>query len=176
MVMPGKFRVCPAGCERLSGRRTEGQSRPAGHYTAHYTAQYWAVGLPSAAIFVWGLGGRVASAVEIAGITFRHRPAAAPGRGEVAGHLHPSASLTVRGRKLTRRCFVADQRRLLLPAFGIYTGGLDVLDPAIASLFADGFHATLLGEHRVHALPHHRLERREAANERRRPGGHWGRC
>lgn len=123
-----------------------------------------------------GLGGRVASAVEMAGITFRHRPAAAPGRDEVAGHLHPSASLTVRGRKLTRRCFVADQRRLLLPAFGSYTGGLDVLDPAIASLFADGFHTTLLGEHRVHALPHHRLERREAANERRRPGGHWGRC
>jgi metallophosphoesterase superfamily enzyme len=95
--------------------------------------------------------------------------------GEVAGHLHPSASLTVRGRRLTRRCFVADGTRLLLPAFGSYTGGLDVLDPAIASLFADGFHATLLGEHRVHALPHHRLERRDGSDDRRRrPGGHWG--
>jgi DNA ligase-associated metallophosphoesterase len=121
-----------------------------------------------------GLGGRVAAEALIEGITFRHRPEAAA-VGEVAGHLHPSASLTVRGRRLTRRCFVADGTRLLLPAFGSYTGGLDVLDPAIASLFADGFHATLLGEQRVHALPHHRLERRDGSDDRRRrPGGHWG--
>jgi len=124
-----------------------------------------------------GLGGRVAAEVLIAGITFRHRPAALPGGGEVAGHLHPSASLTARGRRLSRRCFVADERRLLLPAFGSYTGGLDVLDPTIATLFARGFHATLLGDQRVHPLPHHRLERHAATDERRRrPGGHWGRC
>ena len=83
----------------------------------------------------------------------------------------------MRGRRLSRRCFVADGRRLLLPAFGSYTGGLDVLDPAIAGLFADGFRATLLGDHRVHPLPHHRLRQRDAADERRRrPGGHWGGC
>jgi hypothetical protein len=87
------------------------------------------------------------------------------------------ASLTARGRRLSRRCFVADERRLLLPAFGSYTGGLDVLDPTIATLFARGFHATLLGDQRVHPLPHHRLERHAATDERRRrPGGHWGRC
>lgn len=124
-----------------------------------------------------GLGGRIAAEALIAGITFRHRPATVPDGGEVAGHLHPSARLTVRGRQLSRRCFVADQRRLLLPAFGSYTGGLDVLDPAIAALFAGGFHAALLGEHRVHPLPRHRLERHAAADERRRrPGSQWGRC
>ena len=122
-----------------------------------------------------GLGGRVAAAALIAGVTFRHRPAAAPGHGEVAGHLHPSARLTVRGRRLSRRCFVADRRRLLLPAFGSYTGGLDVLDPAIAGLFEDGFEVTLLGTDRLHALPHHRLQRDDAADQRRRrPGSHWG--
>ena len=124
-----------------------------------------------------GLGGRVAAEAVIAGITFRHRPATVTGGGEVAGHLHPSASLTVRGRRLSRRCFVADDRRLLLPAFGSYTGGLDVLDPAIAALFAGGFHATLLGEQRLHPFPHHRLEQDAATDERRRrPGAHWGRC
>lgn len=136
----------------------------------------WLAGNHDPAPPAQGLGGRVAAAVEIAGITFRHRPAAVPAGGEVAGHLHPSASLTVRGRKLTRRCFVADERRLLVPAFGSYTGGLDVLDPAIASLFEGGFQATLVGGHRVLALPHRRLQRDAADARRRRPGAHWGRC
>ena len=105
-----------------------------------------------------GLGGRVARAVEIAGITFRHLPEPGAGGGEVAGHLHPSASLMVRGRRLSRRCFVADDRRLILPAFGSYAGGLDVFDPAIAALFANGFSATLLGDGRVHAVAQHRLQ------------------
>jgi len=124
-----------------------------------------------------GLGGRVEAALEIAGITLRHQPEPRPGRPEIAGHLHPAARVTVRGRRLARRCFVADERRLLLPAFGSYTGGLDVLDPAIASLFADGFQATLLGEQQVHAVSHHRLLRGDASDPRRkRPGAHWGLC
>jgi metallophosphoesterase superfamily enzyme len=97
--------------------------------------------------------------------------------GEVAGHLHAAAGLTVRGRRLSRCCFVAAGRRLLLPAFGSYAGSLDVLDPAIAGLFTDGFHVALLGDQRVHPLPHHRLQPREAIEDwRRRPGGHWGGC
>jgi DNA ligase-associated metallophosphoesterase len=124
-----------------------------------------------------GLGGRVEQALEIAGITLRHAPAPQPGAREIAGHLHPCAGVEVRGRQLSRRCFVDDGRRLLLPAFGSYTGGLDVLDPAIASLFADGFQATLLGEQGVHALPHHRLLRRAARDPRRRRPAAWsGRC
>ncbi len=115
-----------------------------------------------------GLGGRVEAALEIAGITLRHQPEPEPGCREIAGHLHPAAAVKVRGRQLARRCFVADARRLLLPAFGSYAGGLDVLDPAIASLFADGFQATLLGERQVHALPHHRLLARESRDPRRR--------
>lgn len=106
-----------------------------------------------------GFGGRVDSSVEIAGTTFRHIPADQPGGPEIAGHLHPCARVTVRGRRLVRPCFVHDRRRLLLPAFGSYTGGLDVFDPAIAGLFTDGFEVTLLGDDRVHPLPHARLHR-----------------
>lgn len=115
------------------------------------------------------LGGRCEAAVEIAGIVLRHVPDRCPGRAEVAGHLHPAAGVTVRGRRLRRRCFVGDDRRLLLPAFGSYAGGLDVFEPAIAGLFQDGFRAALLAERSVHTVPHHRLHRpgAEQTNGRR---------
>jgi uncharacterized protein len=105
-----------------------------------------------------GVGGRSETELEVAGTTFRHIPAAAPDGLEIAGHLHPSARVTVRGRRLARPCFVCDGRRMILPAFGSYTGGLDVFDPAIASLFADGFEVALLGDGRVHPLPQARLD------------------
>ena len=72
-----------------------------------------------------GLGGRSATEWEVAGTTFRHIPAGAPDRFEIAGHLHPTARVTVRGRRLARPCFVHDERCMILPAFGSYTGGLD---------------------------------------------------
>lgn len=105
-----------------------------------------------------GLGGRTEPAVEVGGTTFRHVPAGGAER-EVAGHLHPVARVTVRGRRLARPCFVSDDQRMILPAFGSYTGGLDVFDPAIGGLFAHGFGVVLLGHDRVHRLPQVRLHR-----------------
>ena len=55
--------------------------------------------------------------------------------GEIAGHLHPLACIVQRGRALRRRCFAGDGRRLVMPAFGSYAGGLNVRHRAIASLF-----------------------------------------
>jgi len=104
-----------------------------------------------------GLGGRTRATLEIAGTVFRHLPSRAPQRPEIAGHLHPSARVEVRGRRLVRPCFVHDDRRVLVPAFGSYTGGLDVFDPAIRDLFAPGFKVALLGAGRVHPLPRTRL-------------------
>jgi uncharacterized protein len=106
-----------------------------------------------------GLGGRSETEWEVAGTTFRHIPASRPDHPEIAGHLHPSARVTVRGRRLARPCFVRDDRRMILPAFGAYTGGLDVFDPAIAGLFGGGFEVALLGDGRVHPLPQARLDR-----------------
>jgi len=90
------------------------------------------------------------------GLIFRHEPRADAERGEVAGHLHPAASVAKYGRGVRRRCFVADAARLLLPSFGAYTGGLDVGDPAIANLFSSRFHAFMLGQDRVYAIPRSR--------------------
>lgn len=70
----------------------------------------------------------------------------------MAGHLHPCAKVAKWGRGVRRRCFVSDGRRLVLPSFGAYTGGLDVGEAAIASLFAGAFHAYMLGAERVYAI------------------------
>jgi hypothetical protein len=63
----------------------------------------------------------------------------------------------VRGRRITAPCFVTDGRRLILPAFGAFTGGLNVLDPAISRLFRKGFQATLLGRNGLFAFPRQAL-------------------
>jgi DNA ligase-associated metallophosphoesterase len=104
-----------------------------------------------------GLGGRAVETFELAGLLFRHAPDGG-GAGEVAGHLHPKAAVRNRGRRLSRRCFATDGRRVVLPAFGAYTGGLNVLDPAFGQLFPAGFHAYVLGPERIHVIPHDRLD------------------
>lgn len=105
------------------------------------------------------VGGEVAEALEIDGLIFRHLPETAGGSCEIAGHLHPKASVVARGRRVSRPCFVADESRVLLPAFGAYTGGLHVADPAIASLFPADYRAYLLGRDRVHMVARHQVER-----------------
>ncbi len=105
------------------------------------------------------LGGRSASEVTIQGIIFRHLPSERAEQTEIAGHLHPKARVKARGRRVSRPCFVSDQRRVLLPAFGAYTGGLDVLDPAVAALFPNDYRAYLLGDRRVHMVARHQIER-----------------
>lgn len=99
------------------------------------------------------LGGSVTSEIAIGGLVFRHEPSAQPQQGEIAGHLHPCATVTLRGHSLRRRCFASDGTRLVMPAFGAYAGGLNVDDPAIASLFAPDFAAYMLGGRRVYAVP-----------------------
>ncbi len=76
-----------------------------------------------------------------------------PQPGEIAGHLHPCATVTLRGHSLRRRCFASDGTRMVMPAFGAYAGGLSVADPAIASLFGGAFAAYMLGGRRVYAVP-----------------------
>lgn len=96
-----------------------------------------------------GLGGESVEALCAGPLTFRHQaePGAAP--GEVCGHLHPKATIPARGGHLSRPCFVADARRIMLPAFGAYAGGLDVGDPAITALFPRGGRVFLLGRERL---------------------------
>lgn len=79
------------------------------------------------------LGGTVSREIAIGGLVFRHIPVDAP--GEVAGHLHPAVRVSRNGFSTRARCFVSDGHKLLLPAFGAFTGGLDVRERSIAKLF-----------------------------------------
>jgi DNA ligase-associated metallophosphoesterase len=97
------------------------------------------------------LGGVVASEVAVGPIAFRHEPTGAI--GEIAGHLHPKARVTTRGRSVERRCFASDGERAVMPAFGAYTGGLSIRDVAFAKIFQTlGFMAHVLGDNRMHAI------------------------
>jgi len=79
------------------------------------------------------------------GLVFRHTAAAGAPPGEVSGHYHPKISLTPAGRRITRRCFLTDGRRLILPAYGAYAGGLDAGAPALADVIARPALAILTG-------------------------------
>ena len=97
------------------------------------------------------LGGTVADEVAIGPIVFRHEPTGAA--GEIAGHLHPKARVSTRGRSVERRCFASDGARAVMPAFGAYTGGLSIRDVAFAAIFQTlAFTAHVLGDRRVHTI------------------------
>ena len=102
------------------------------------------------------LGGHVAAELALGGLTLRHEPHPNLHLGEVAGHLHPCASVAKWGRNVRRRCFVSDGLRVVLPSFGAYTGGLDVRETPITALFAGPFHAYMLGNRRVYAVAQQR--------------------
>ena len=97
------------------------------------------------------LGGDVVEQIAIDEVTFRHEPTGAA--GEIAGHLHPKARVSTRGRSLERRCFACDGERAVMPAFGAYAGGLNIRDAAFRKIFGTlGFVAHVMGDRRVHTI------------------------
>ena len=99
------------------------------------------------------IGGVFAKSLSLGPLTFRHEPTQGAADCEIAGHLHPSARVTQRGRAVTRKCFAADARRMILPAFGAYAGGLNIRDRAFIDVFgALAFTAHLIGERRLYAF------------------------
>ncbi|MEQ8404116.1 MAG: ligase-associated DNA damage response endonuclease PdeM [Oceanicaulis sp.] len=97
-------------------------------------------------------GGRTAHEARLGPLTLRHEPQPGARPGEVAGHLHPCARVAVRGRALRRRCFATDGSRLVLPAFGAFTGGLNVRDPAWAKIFDTAPTAWMMGREQVYPV------------------------
>ena len=90
------------------------------------------------------LGGHtVIGELRLDELVLRHQ-AEADAIGEVSGHYHPKSHIDVRGRRLSGACFVHDERRIVLPAFGAYTGGLHVESEAIRALFPTRFRIDLV--------------------------------
>ena len=113
------------GCDRLPAR-----------------ARKLLLGLTSALDWVWIVGnhdpgfadhcgGRIEGECEIGGIVLRHEAEPAETRPEMSGHFHPKLRLQLKGRNVSRRCFVASPAKLILPAYGSLTGGLDAHHPEI---------------------------------------------
>ncbi|MCV2877068.1 ligase-associated DNA damage response endonuclease PdeM [Rhodobacteraceae bacterium XHP0102] len=94
------------------------------------------------------LSGEHLDDVEVAPFVLRHiaqtdLPSTA---FEISGHYHPKLRISARGRSLSRPAFLMDHHRLILPAFGAYTGGLWVDDPAFDAVIGSGAQAIALGQ------------------------------
>lgn len=101
------------------------------------------------------VGGTTTRAAEISGIIFQHDPAEETGQRApriVFGHFHPVALVSLAGRLIRRRCFVIGSRRLLIPAFGSYAGGLNILNPVILDQFPGGYKVLLLERNRLYNI------------------------
>ncbi|GAA4770306.1 ligase-associated DNA damage response endonuclease PdeM [Stakelama sediminis] len=98
-------------------------------------------------------GGKVVAEAEVDGILLRHEAGAGDPRPEASGHFHPKLRLTLRGRHVARRCFVATPTKLILPAFGALTGGLDAHHPEILRAVGDGAQALVALEDRLLRFP-----------------------
>lgn len=113
------------GCERLPER--------ARSMLTALTARLdwtWITGNHDAG-FVDHCGGAIREEAEVDGVILRHEARPDDPRPELSGHFHPKLRVHLRGRSVARRCFVISPSKLILPAFGALTGGLDAGHPAI---------------------------------------------
>ncbi len=105
-----------------------------------------------------GAGGCALDRYNLDGLLFLHapeelRPGGRAGSYQICGHFHPKARIRAGPRRITRPCFIGDDRLLILPSFGAYTGGLDIMNPAIAGLFPGAFTAWLISNGAVYTFP-----------------------
>ena len=98
-------------------------------------------------------GGRVVDEAVVDGVVLRHEADPAEPRPELSGHFHPKLRVKLRGRGVSRRCFVATASKLILPAFGSLTGGLDAHHPEIVRAVGTGAEALIALEDRLLRFP-----------------------
>ena len=89
-------------------------------------------------------GGEHRNLLTVGALSFQHIASDTPA-GEVSGHYHPKVRLQTRARMISRPAFLYDDVRLILPAYGTYTGGLRTDDAALAELMGPKALAILTG-------------------------------
>lgn len=99
------------------------------------------------------VGGKVAVELELDGLWLRHEAEPHDTRPEISGHFHPKVGVTVRGRRIVRRCFALTPTKLVLPAFGALTGGLDIADAAITAALGRPLTALIATPERLLRFP-----------------------
>ncbi|MEL7198490.1 MAG: ligase-associated DNA damage response endonuclease PdeM [Pseudomonadota bacterium] len=81
-------------------------------------------------------GAEITDEMELGSIILRHEAKPGETRAEVSGHYHPKMRVRVRNRHIARPCGVLSRSktandRMIAPAFGAYTGGMDAGAPEI---------------------------------------------
>ena len=135
------------GCDRLPGEAREMLTR----LTAA-TRWTWITGNHDPG-FADHCGGAIVGEAEVDGLLLRHEADAGEARPELSGHFHPKLRISHRGRLVSRRCFVATARKLILPAFGALTGGLDADHPEIVRAVGEGAEALVPVQDRLLRFP-----------------------
>ena len=113
--------------------------------------------------------GAAEAEAAVGALTFRHEPTEGPAPGEIAGHLHPCARVITEGWVLRRRCFAGNGARLIMPAMGAFTGGLNLLDDAFADVLPDPI-AWVMGGEGVYPVAGANLAPETGAARRARAG------
>ncbi len=112
----------------------------------------WIVGNHDGAFAPAGV--HVAEDIAYDSVIFRHEAQAdfdSNGLAEISGHFHPKASLSIRGKRVRKACFIEDGQRMIMPAFGAYTGGMNVASPEISGLFAHPARLHLMGQKDIYS-------------------------
>ena len=132
-----------AGCERLPPRARDMLQMLT---TSH--RWIWITGNHDAQL-IDHCGGEVVVEAPVDGLMLRHEALRSETRPELSGHFHPKLRIRLRGRQISRRCFVATPLKLILPAFGALTGGLDAAHPEIVRAVGGGAEALVPVENRL---------------------------
>ncbi len=113
------------GCDRLAR-----QARELLESLTERLDWVWIVGNHDRA-FAGQCGGAITEEAEILGIILRHEAIQNEAQPEISGHFHPKLRLNLKGRNVSRRCFILSKTKIIMPAFGVLTGGLDAHHPEI---------------------------------------------
>ncbi|UZK64989.1 ligase-associated DNA damage response endonuclease PdeM [Sphingomonas sp. M1-B02] len=136
-----------AGCERLPAKARAMLTALTGRLDWR-----WITGNHDAAL-VDHCGGTIVDEAEVGGLVLRHEAEPGELRPELSGHFHPKLRISVRGRQVARRCFIATESKLILPAFGALTGGLDAGHPEIVRAVGRNAQALVALEDRLLRFP-----------------------
>lgn len=95
--------------------------------------------------------------LKINSVIFRHE-AIAQDSNEISGHYHPKATLKLKGQKISRSCFIEDGSKIILPAYGVLTGGLNVLSAPLNDIVKEKFQVHLLGPKDIYSISSEKLK------------------
>jgi DNA ligase-associated metallophosphoesterase len=105
------------------------------------------------------IGGTIVSEVVLGPITLRHEPEDLEDHEfEIAGHLHPGGGVSQRGRFIRCKCFIGNGSRVVMPAFGSFTGGLSISAGPFQRIFRKkDYHVWMLGDRAIYKFAANRV-------------------